>query len=240
MVIISILSLGISQVYANAYIDEVDTNALPELIGYKIDIGYGPDYVEFPADEPCHVMHGWGLANASTLTWDEIYVVRAGDTLAKIAETMYGDAQEYARIALRNEIPDSGKIEVGQALRIPFTKVVPADRHALGRWFRFPMDKTETPYYKFGSVYAGTSRWAGKPHPGVDFHEYKGANVYAIGEGIVVVNREEFTGYGHYVMIEHTLTTEPCDHDFCLHCSLSFTHTRNPTRFGDTLKSLMG
>jgi hypothetical protein len=72
VVTISILSLGISQVYANAYIDEVDTNALPELIGNEIDILDGPDYVELPADEPCHVIHGWGLDNASTLTWDEI------------------------------------------------------------------------------------------------------------------------------------------------------------------------
>jgi murein DD-endopeptidase MepM/ murein hydrolase activator NlpD len=41
----------------------------------------------------------------------------------------------------------------------------------------------------------------------VDFHEYKGANVYAIGEGTVIVNRQDLRGYGHYIVIEHTLTT---------------------------------
>jgi murein DD-endopeptidase MepM/ murein hydrolase activator NlpD len=141
-----------------------------------------------------------------TRTREEIYVVRPGDTLAKIATKMYGDAMKYALIAEHNDITNPGMIRVNQRLRIPFTEVVEVDAEPAGRRFRFPLDKTTTNYYRFGSLY-GSGRWAGKPHPGVDFHEYKGANVYAIGEGKVIVNRQDHSGYGHYLVIEHTLTT---------------------------------
>lgn len=155
---------------------------------------------------------------SATRTREEIYVVRHGDTLAQIARKMYGDATKYVLIAERNGITNPALIQVGQRLRVLFTESVPADTTvgtagvsttATGRGhrFRFPLNKVETNYYKFGSLYAGNSRWAGKPHPGVDFHEYKGANVYAIGEGTVLVNKQDPTGYGHYVMIEHTMTT---------------------------------
>ena len=138
---------------------------------------------------------------------DTKYVVRPGDTLALIALRMYSDAKHYTLIAAYNDITDPEVIHIGQSLRIPYTEVVPVSQLGAGKRFRFPLDKTETDYYKFGSLYASHSPWAGKPHPGVDFHEYKGANVYAVGEGIVLVNRQDPTGYGHYIMIEHTLTT---------------------------------
>jgi LysM repeat protein len=155
----------------------------------------------------------------TTRTREEIYTVRPGDSLAQIARKVYGDAQKYVRIAQYNGITNPSMIRVGQQLRIPFTETVPVDTIVTtattqpatqpggGRRFRFPLNKEETNYYKFGSLYAGNSRWAGKPHPGVDFHEYKGANVYAMGEGKVLVNKQDPTGYGHYIMIEHTLTT---------------------------------
>jgi len=142
-----------------------------------------------------------------TFIREEIYVVRPGDTLAKIATHMYGDAQQYVVIAEHNGITDPRTLEVAQELRIPFVVVIPASQHAAGRLFRFPLDETETDYYKFGSLYVSGSRWAGKPHPGVDFHQALGADVYAVGDGVVVVNRNDPTGYGHYLMIEHTLTT---------------------------------
>jgi LysM repeat protein len=142
----------------------------------------------------------------------ESYVVRPGDTLAKIALKMYGDAKKYTLIAEHNHITDPGMIRVNQVLRIPFAEEVPVDElegdtQVLGKRFRFPLDETETNYYKFGTLYASNSRWAGKPHPGVDFHQAKGADVYAAGEGTVLVNQQDPTGYGHYIMIEHTLTT---------------------------------
>jgi murein DD-endopeptidase MepM/ murein hydrolase activator NlpD len=156
----------------------------------------------------------------TTRTREEIYTVKYGDSLAQIAGKKYGDATKYVLIAQYNGITNPSMIRVGQQLRIPFTETVPVDTQVAttttqpvtqpstgGRRFRFPLNKKETNYYRFGSLYAGNSRWAGKPHPGVDFHEYKGANIYAIGEGKVLVNKQDPTGYGHYIMIEHTLTT---------------------------------
>lgn len=152
-----------------------------------------------------------------TVVREEIYVVTYGDTLAKIASKVYGDALKYVLIAEYNGITDPRTIRGGQRLRIPFydkapqTDVLqpdtqPSAQPTSGR-FRFPLDKIETNYYKFGSLYAANSNWAGKPHPGVDFHDFKGATIYAIGEGTVVVNQQDPRGYGHYMMIEHTLTT---------------------------------
>jgi LysM repeat protein len=140
---------------------------------------------------------------------EEIYVVQPGDTLAKIALAMYGDARKYTVIAQHNGITNPSLIRVGRQLRIPFAEEVSTAALPQGRRFRFPLNRTETDYFKFGSLYPADSRWAGKPHPGVDFREYRGANVYAIGEGTVLVNQQDPTGYGHYMMIEHTLTTGP-------------------------------
>ena len=140
---------------------------------------------------------------------EKVYVVRPGDTLAQIALRMYGNAKKYALIARYNGITNPLLIKVGQRLRIPY-RIPVQEKEATqpaGERFRFPLDKTETNYYKFGSLYAANSRWAGKPHPGVDFHEYKGADVYATGEGVVVINQQDPRGYGHYIMIEHVLTT---------------------------------
>jgi len=98
--------------------------------------------------------------------------------------------------------------------------VVPIQIAAEDRSFRFPLDTIETSYYKFGDIYGKGSCWAGKPHPGVDFHEYKGANVYAIGEGKVLVNRYDKNGYGHYLMIQHTLATGK--HVYSLYAHLEY------------------
>ena len=153
-------------------------------------------------------LRSWIKPATVTLTWEEIYVVRAGDTLAKIAARFYGDPKKYTFIADHNDIRDPAMIRVRQQLRIPFAAHVPAERHALGRPFRFPLDREQTNYYKFGDLYASNTQWAGVPHPGVDFHQTRGANVYAIGEGTVIVNRKDPTGYGHYLMIEHLLTID--------------------------------
>jgi LysM repeat protein len=153
-----------------------------------------------------------GAPAEPTPTREEIYVVQYRDTLAKIALRMYGNAKQYVLIAEHNGITDPTKIRVGQQLRIPFFEEAPGEAEGeeaepTGQPFRFPLDKTDTDYYKFGSLYGSSSRWAGKPHPGVDFHEKKGANVYAIGAGTVLVNRQDATGYGHYIMVEHSLTS---------------------------------
>lgn len=49
------------------------------------------------------------------------YVVQPGDTLAKIAKAVYGDASRWPEIfeANRDSISDPDVIQVGQELRIP-------------------------------------------------------------------------------------------------------------------------
>jgi nucleoid-associated protein YgaU len=51
----------------------------------------------------------------------QYHVVKKGDTLSKIAQAYYGDAQLYPQIfaANRDVLEDPNKIQVGQKLRIP-------------------------------------------------------------------------------------------------------------------------
>lgn len=133
---------------------------------------------------------------------ERTYVVQPGDTLVRIAIEQLGDPFKYELIAEYNGITDPDMFYVGRALRIPALDV---EGELAGLPFRYPLDVIETPYFKFGSLYPPSSKWAGKPHPGVDFHQNEGAPVYAIGEGIVLVNKQNPGGYGHYIMIEHTM-----------------------------------
>jgi LysM repeat protein len=48
------------------------------------------------------------------------YTVQSGDTLSKIARTVYGDARKYPLIQQANNLPDPSRIWVGQVLTIPF------------------------------------------------------------------------------------------------------------------------
>jgi murein DD-endopeptidase MepM/ murein hydrolase activator NlpD len=131
--------------------------------------------------------------------------------LVRIAIEFFGDPAKYELIAEHNGITAPDLFYEGQVLRIPLPK--PQDElsgrpgELSGRPFRFPLDVTETRYFKFGDLYPPRLKWAGKPHPGVDFHQREGAPVYAIGEGIVRVNVQDPAGYGHYIMIEHTLAS---------------------------------
>ena len=138
---------------------------------------------------------------------EQTYVVQPGDTLAQIALKLFGDPFKFALIAEYNGITEPTQFHEGLLLRIPPLpeEDVQPPASAAARSFRFPLAKTETSYFKFGSIYPATSQWAGKPHPGVDFYEKEGAPVYAIGEGIVLVNQHDANGYGHYLLIEHTL-----------------------------------
>lgn len=45
----------------------------------------------------------------------------SGDTLSKIAQTHYGDANKYTKIfeANKDQLADPNKIKVGQKLKIP-------------------------------------------------------------------------------------------------------------------------
>ncbi len=48
-----------------------------------------------------------------------MYIVKSGDNLSKISKSIYGDSNEYTKIAQANSIADPDKIRVGQELKIP-------------------------------------------------------------------------------------------------------------------------
>jgi nucleoid-associated protein YgaU len=54
-------------------------------------------------------------------TSDTTYVVKAGDSLSRIARAHYGDANQWRRIyeANRDQIKDPDLIHPGQSLKIP-------------------------------------------------------------------------------------------------------------------------
>lgn len=58
-------------------------------------------------------------ADGATTGVPTTYTVKSGDTLAKIAVKVYGDAHKYAIIQRANNITDPGRIWVGQVLIIP-------------------------------------------------------------------------------------------------------------------------
>ena len=124
------------------------------------------------------------------------YTVQENDTLGKIAREVLGDGLEWPVLADYNQLDNPHLLQVGQVLEIP---------PWLPRRFRFPLAEKETSYFKFGDLYPSSSKWAGKPHPGVDFHETSGARVYAVGEGKVVRRGCDPYGYGHYTLLEHRL-----------------------------------
>ena len=47
------------------------------------------------------------------------YIVQRGDSLARIAQKVYGDPQKYPVIQEANNLADPGRIWVGQVLVIP-------------------------------------------------------------------------------------------------------------------------
>lgn len=75
-----------------------------------------------------------------------------------------------------------------------------------GLAFRYPLDTVGTPYLKFGQLY-GSGKYQGLPHPGVDFLGPDYAPVYAVADGLVVVDKDNPGGYGHYIMIGHNLAS---------------------------------
>ena len=49
----------------------------------------------------------------------EIYVIRKGDTLERIALDLLGDSSQWKRIAEENQIADPRELQVGSRLVIP-------------------------------------------------------------------------------------------------------------------------
>ncbi|MBV8817643.1 MAG: LysM peptidoglycan-binding domain-containing protein [Acidobacteriaceae bacterium] len=58
-------------------------------------------------------------AAASSAQSGRKYTVKAGDTLSKISQEFYGNANQYMKIAQANGIENPNLIKVGQELEIP-------------------------------------------------------------------------------------------------------------------------
>lgn len=50
---------------------------------------------------------------------ESLYVVKAGDSLSRIAQQFYGDANQYPRIAQANGLNPQAMLMIGTRLRIP-------------------------------------------------------------------------------------------------------------------------
>lgn len=75
------------------------------------------------------------------------------------------------------------------------------------RQFSLPLrEPLETDYYRFKKPYVSPHPAAGKPHPGVDYHQADGAPVAAVADGRVVLNKYNVGGYGQYLVLSHELT----------------------------------
>jgi nucleoid-associated protein YgaU len=68
---------------------------------------------DFPVDA--------NLAKSAAGTKQEMYTVKAGDTLSKISKQFYGDSNKYMHIfeANKDKLKDPDKIQPGQQLKIP-------------------------------------------------------------------------------------------------------------------------
>lgn len=67
------------------------------------------------------VAPGQGGPACGTTAPARTYTVKSGDTLSKISQEFYGDANKYKRIfeANRDQLSDPDKIKPGQTLKIP-------------------------------------------------------------------------------------------------------------------------
>lgn len=80
-----------------------------------VDASYG----DLSAD--ITVAPGQGGPAGGTTAPGRTYTVKSGDTLSKISQEFYGDANKYKRIfeANRDQLSDPDKIKPGQTLKIP-------------------------------------------------------------------------------------------------------------------------
>ena len=80
-----------------------------------------PSYSDLTADLTVSPNAAPATAQSSAGMAEQTYTVERGDTLSKIAQQVYGSANQYMRIfeANRDQLSDPDKIQVGQTLKIP-------------------------------------------------------------------------------------------------------------------------
>lgn len=79
-----------------------------------------PSYGDLTADITVPPGQG-GPAGGAAAPSARTYTVKSGDTLSKISQQFYGDANKYHKIfdANRDQLKDPDKIQPGQVLKIP-------------------------------------------------------------------------------------------------------------------------
>jgi len=180
---------------------------------------------------------------------NDVYQVRAGDTLYSVAKR-YGT--DYRTLARRNHIHGSYTIYIGQRLYLhkvaprpsymPLPKrrkIVPGKRIGGKRVARRTRSRTESSRHAIsrrgavrliwpvrGPVTSGFGRRHGRPHDGIDIGVPEGTPVHAAAAGDVVYSSRRLTGYGNLIIIRHT-------HDMFT----AYAHNRNNlVRRGDHVK----
>jgi len=151
----------------------------------------------------------------------DVHVVKSGDTLWKIAKKNFRTVEQ---IVACNEIENPDLIEAGQVLRIPPKTMIS----------EYPMDCKDTPYFEYGVTYPKGHRFAGRPHPGIDFHCQYG-HVFAIAPGVVKYIGNDPYGYGHYVLIEHRLAEDIPLWSLSAHLKSIFVDTGYVVKIGDLI-----
>lgn len=97
----------------------------------------------------------------------------------------------------------------------------------------------KSPYYHYGDTYQNGS-YKGKPHPGIDVKGEQGDSIYPIGPGKVFRVGYDSAGYGHYVVIEHTLPDGRKIYSLYAHLQDSPDLRENDLVTGDTVIGRMG
>jgi murein DD-endopeptidase MepM/ murein hydrolase activator NlpD len=123
------------------------------------------------------------------------YLVQRGDWLAKISTKLYGHTGYWEHIAEINGIDKPYRLHAGEKILVP---AHPATRAILPWMFS---DDVPRFYYGYGKLYPRTSKWAGIPHPGVDYSFGLGSLVLCPTDGQVIMTQEDPGGYGKYVIV---------------------------------------
>lgn len=97
------------------------------------------------------------------------YTVQSGDTLARIAQKVYGDARKYPEIQRANNLADAGRIFVGQVLKIPALTAVPVSTIRpvvvpTTSPITSPQEITPTPTRPGQAPAKPAIQWVGSPH----------------------------------------------------------------------------
>lgn len=143
------------------------------------------------------------------------YEVKAGDTLSYVAKKFKADAEEVRQF---NNLPDSGKLAVGESIIIPdgdaslASQAVPSSGSKPASNSRSSVIARYPTYegYYMRPLEAGTKSQGLHGYNGVDIAAPVGTPIFAAAAGEVIVARSSGWngGYGEYVVIEHPNGTQ--------------------------------